>query len=98
MIHELKTWTRFWRSIATGKKPFEVRLNDRNFTVGDTLDLREFDPCGEEYTGNRLTAKVTYVLIGGEFGIKENYCVMGISLTDTPNGKVTTEQVKDNSQ
>lgn len=45
MRHELKTWPEFYRSTQDNKKLFELRLDDRNFKVGDELHLREFDPC-----------------------------------------------------
>ena len=61
-------------------KPFEVRKNDRGFEVGDILDLREFDPEKEEYTGCRCEYLVTYILKGPMFGIKTGFCVMGIKL------------------
>ena len=45
MVHELKTWPEFFTAMWEGRKPFEVRENDREYGVGNTLYLREFDPC-----------------------------------------------------
>lgn len=45
MRHELKTWPEYYGPISTGEKPFEIRVNDRDFEVGDILVLREFKPC-----------------------------------------------------
>ncbi len=43
--HELTTWPRAWDAVWTGEKTFEVRSNlDRDFTEGDTLILRKWDP------------------------------------------------------
>lgn len=47
MKHELKTLTQFFPFVKSGAKTFEIRLNDRNFQVGDTLLLREWIPCPE---------------------------------------------------
>ena len=43
--HELKVWSEFYDKISSKSKQFEVRKNDRDFKVGDTLILREFIPC-----------------------------------------------------
>lgn len=45
MIHELKTWPPYFDDVASGVKTVELRReDDRNFEVGDTLILREWDP------------------------------------------------------
>lgn len=80
--HELKTWPQFFRRVWDGSKTFEVRRDDRGFSVGDYLLLREYDPdrddlpAGQRYTGRELTAQVTYLLKGGAFGIEEGYVVL----------------------
>ena len=81
--HELKTWPAFFAAIRDGDKTFEVRRNDRGFQTGDVLVLREWDPNRSygsgAYTGNDEWRTVTYVLTGEEFGIKDGFCVMGLS-------------------
>ena len=76
--HELKTWPDSFAGIWAGDKKFDVRPDDRGFALGDVLLLREYEPGAARYTGRELTAKVTYVLQGGQFGIKEGYVVLGI--------------------
>lgn len=44
-VHVLKTWPDQFRKVADGAKTFEWRFNDRNYAVGDTLVLMEFEPC-----------------------------------------------------
>ncbi len=44
MRHELKIWPQYYARVADGSKTFEVRKNDRNFQMGDTVELRYFDP------------------------------------------------------
>lgn len=80
MIHELKTWPEYFEEVFMGHKPFEVRKNDRDFRVGDTLILKEFEAGSTNYgyTGREMARTVTYVLQGGQFGIEDGYCVMGI--------------------
>lgn len=77
--HELKTWPDQWRALARGEKPFEVRKDDRGFEVGDHLILNEFDPRpGADQSGRAVDAWITYKLPGGQFGIEEGFCVLGL--------------------
>jgi hypothetical protein len=78
--HELKAWPSFYDDVASGRKPFEVRKNDRGFQVGDTLRLRRFNPATGEYTGEECMRRVTYVLHGGCFGLAEGYVVLGFDV------------------
>ena len=59
--HKLKTWPEYFPHIVSGAKTFEVRRNDRNYAIGDTLWLQEWNPETEEYTGRSCMVKVGYV-------------------------------------
>ena len=61
MIHELKTWPKYFWAVVNHDKTFEVRKNDRNFHVGDRLDLLEYDPDTDMYTGLAVLVYVTYI-------------------------------------
>lgn len=76
-VHELKTLPEFFEAVASGAKPFEVRKDDRGYSVGDVLWLREWNPSTERY-GAGYVRRVSYVLKGGQFGIQEGHVVMGI--------------------
>lgn len=76
--HTLKTINPYFEELWIGAKKFEVRKDDRSFQVGDTLILREYDPTNDTYSGRVINAEVTYKLAGGQFGIKEGYCVLSI--------------------
>jgi len=81
MIHELKTWSKYFKLIKSGEKPFELRLNDRGFVAGDELVLREYNPLTQTYTGQTLHRKITCVLENSEaeqFGLKPGFCIMGL--------------------
>lgn len=77
-MHILKTWPAFWSALAAGTKTFEVRRNDRDFKVGDTLMLKEYDYELSAFTGREIARKVTYVMEGGKFGVDPKFCVMGL--------------------
>lgn len=66
MTHHLKTLPEFFEALLDGRKTFEIRVNDRGFSVGDTLILQEWEPSldirtGGKYTGRALTRAVTYI-------------------------------------
>lgn len=75
--HHLKTWTPFFREVKSGVKPFEVRKNDRDYQVGDTLILNDFDPDAGRYTGDWTSKQVIYKLDDSRF-VKEGYVILGI--------------------
>jgi hypothetical protein len=58
--HELKTWPEFYEEVERGRKTFEIRLNDREFGIGDVLWLREFTP-GVGLSGRDCRRVVTYL-------------------------------------
>lgn len=60
MIHELKTWPIYFSATASGVKTFEIRKDDRNFQIGDSLKLREWNPETKTYTGREMSVKVSY--------------------------------------
>lgn len=63
--HKLKIWSEYLNLILKGEKQFEVRKNDRNFKVGDSLILQEWNPATGEYTGSHIHRTVTYILKQG---------------------------------
>lgn len=74
--HELKTETQWYQAVESGLKTFEVRKNDRNFKLGDCLNLVEV--VQGIYTGRKLEPlEVVYILPGGAFGLHEDYCILG---------------------
>lgn len=78
VTHHLKTWPPFFHEVCMGRKMFEVRKDDRDFQVGDTLVLEEWEPANQEYTGRITSAEVTYILRGPAFGIESGTLVMSI--------------------
>jgi len=76
--HELKSWPEFFEPTLRGDKTFEIRWNDREYTVGDFLLLREYDPKTQTYTGRQIEARIDYLT---DFAQQPGYVVMSISTT-----------------
>lgn len=74
-VHNLKTWPEYYAAVRGGSKRFELRLNDRDFQVGDKVALSEYDPKTESYTNDHMHLRITYVYTGSEFGLKEGWCI-----------------------
>jgi len=79
--HELKCWPEYFKFILTGQKTFEYRKDDRGFSVGDTLWLKEYKPDLEEYTGRHIRVLVSAVYTGLP-GLPEGYCIMQIKILE----------------
>lgn len=73
--HRLKLASMFFDAVDTGKKSFELRKNDRNYKIGDIIELHEMND-GEE-TGRVTEKQVIYVLEGFK-GLEEGYCILGL--------------------
>jgi hypothetical protein len=86
--HHLKCWPEPFKAMVLGLKNFEYRKDDRypergGYQVGDVLVLKEFEPhpypVMGRYTGRELTRTITYKLAGGQFGVPDGYCVLGLA-------------------
>lgn len=76
MTHELKIKPEYLKEVAEGNKTFELRKNDRDFKVGDWLQLHEY--IGGKYTGKFYTVKIKYILKDcPEYGLRAGYCILG---------------------
>ncbi len=78
--HELKLHPKFFCRVADGTKCFEIRKNDRDYQVGDTLILREYDPdIGWPDSGSyeSIIAEITYITSAHQ---QNGYVVLGIKV------------------
>jgi hypothetical protein len=79
--HQLKCIQPHFEEIWLKRKTFEIRLNDRNFKVGDTICLMEYDSQDNFYTGNQVFFLITHILHSYQDIIKEGYVILSISET-----------------
>jgi len=105
-IHQLKTWPTHFQDLIERKKTFEIRKNDRDFQVGNLLELLEWQPIfkgsmespfeivGGSFTGRNLTVEVTHILSAPEFGVDENVVILSIKFQDTLKFKEPTTNEK----
>ena len=74
--HKLKLAKMFFEDVRLGRKSFELRKNDRDYQIGDILELREMD--NGEPTGRAIEKEITYILEGFA-GLKEGYCILALA-------------------
>lgn len=75
MIHELKILPEYFEAVAGGAKSFELRKDDRGFTVGDKIILKEWN--GTEYTGRSVKKQISYIL-KNYTGLAEGYAILSL--------------------
>lgn len=77
-VHKLKIQSQYFWDVMAGKKTFEIRKNDRDYSVGDAVILREWD--NNSYSGREMSARITYMLDDNFVGIVPGYVILGIEL------------------
>ena len=88
MKHVLRSWPRFFAPLLAGDTAYDARKNDRNFSRGDTVVLREWIPdnsihsANGEYTGRELEFQISHVLRGAEqdaqCGLGDGFVILGL--------------------
>jgi len=84
--HELKTDQDVFQAVIEGLKRYEIRRDDRGFSVGDELLLRETEYTGVEmqqgkpllFTGREELVQVIHILKGPVYGLIEGWVIMSI--------------------
>lgn len=77
-VHEVKTWPEYFQATWDGKKPFDVRRDDRPYRLQDVLAQREWCPDSMRYTGRMILAEITYRT---DFEQRPGVVVLGIRIT-----------------
>lgn len=67
MTHELKIWPEYFELLIKGIKNFEIRLNDRQYSIGDILILKEYDKKKDVYSGRTITKEIINILPNSPF-------------------------------
>lgn len=85
-VHVLKSWPLFFGPIADGARSHELRRNDRNFAVGDTIELHEYDQNTQTYTGRTCAVKITSMTSKdvpcavSDTALDPDYCILTVKV------------------
>lgn len=74
MIHRLNITQEYFLAKLQGIKLFEVRKNDRNYKLGDTLVLYELNEQ-KERTGRTISQSVNYISEHPEY-LQDGYIIL----------------------
>lgn len=78
-VHKVKISSQFFPAAKNGSKPFELRINDRDYQVGDMLEQEEYKDG--ERTGEKIYQEIIYVLEDYK-GLEPGYCILGTKLIE----------------
>jgi hypothetical protein len=83
-VQRLKVWPHFFEQIRLGRKPWEIRRDDREvpFEEDQALLLEEWNPDTWKYSGRRMVLRVGLVLRGAafrQFGLAEGHCIFTLT-------------------
>lgn len=78
VTHQVKIDRHWWTEIREGRKTAELRLDDRDYQIGDKL---RFVISGNEYPSGERT--ITHVLKNAEtFGLRTGYVMLSLNDPD----------------
>ena len=91
ITHELKIYPEFFSAVCTGVKRAELRKNDRDYRVGDTLHLLETPRGSCHSTGEFINATITHIADVGEW--MPGYVLLSIELQERCKAAMDSEPV-----
>ena len=77
-LHQVKIASQFFMDVCIGRKTFELRKNDRDYKVGDLLEMFEYKDG--KRTERAVRAWISYILENYK-GLEDGYCILGINVT-----------------
>ena len=77
-VHRLKCWPEYFAALKTKQKTFEFRFNDRDYHVGDVLEIYEWNPDTQQATGNELVRIVSHITQNEKLGVPKDYVIMSL--------------------
>jgi len=87
--HKLKISEKYFNEVGLGIKNFEVRKDDRDYEVGDILELRLWK--NGEYGDFVLIRKISYILRDPEY-VKEGFVILEL-VTPPLYGREFTDRI-----
>lgn len=80
ITHDLKIYPEFFSAVCTGVKRAELRKNDRDYLVGDTLHLMETLRGSCHRTGEYINVTITHIADVGEW--MPGYVLLSVELQE----------------
>ncbi|OCG60790.1 DUF3850 domain-containing protein [Gilliamella sp. Nev3-1] len=74
-LHNLKIQTEHFEAILAGRKTAELRINDRNYSVGDVLYLYEF--ANGNYTCRKIRRYISHILEDEKY-LQKGYVMLSL--------------------
>lgn len=75
--HFIKIEPKYFLHVINKTKKFEIRKNDRKYTIGDIVVLQEYERETNSYTGRTAIIEVTYIT---SFMQKRNIVIFSFAL------------------
>jgi len=77
-LHELKIHPEHFANVKAGRKTAELRLDDRDFRIGDVLLLKEWKTRAQEFSGREIRKPITHITRCRMWipGVEEDWCVL----------------------
>lgn len=102
--HELKTDPEVFQLSWEGNKNYEIRYNDRDYQVGDTLTLKETTVSANErlldspltFTGREMAGEIVSVVSG--YGLSINWVILGTKLGTVQPAPTDLDQLIHNTR
>lgn len=94
-IHKLKTHPEYFKNIKMGRKTAEVRIDDRDFCIGDPMIIKEYLPKKKKLTGRKVGVVITDIVrLKRMFDIEPNLVLLSFMKMD-PETQSTIMAVAD---
>lgn len=88
--HNVKSWPKYFQPILDGIKKHDMRnMKDREYKVGDILNLQEYDPFEGKYTGREAKFRITYITS------RATPCALSSAMLDDNGCILSLEGVRD---
>jgi len=86
-VHYVKSWSYLYAAAVAGVKTHDIRdRTERDYKVGDTLVLQEFDQSTGRYSGREQRFEITYITDRdvpcalSSAVLARDYCILSITL------------------
>lgn len=72
-------------AVYEGRKPFEIRFNDRDYRSGDFIQPVSIDENGDRINHpiDNVKYVITFICYEWHVALKDGYCVFGIKQVDS---------------